>query len=520
MLLSLSAPGLKPTATHLPYLYPQVLNLACTQSYVLRKQTRILEFLIKLGAKLLEMQNYNALILVMITPNSFTILLLKRTWEGVGDKAQALFENMNKAVSHQRNYAVVRGIVEKSKKLGFASKTIQIPANSAPPLDSMDNSTLGHLRRQHWTPTGSEHTGTGHVTGLLFSFLILHNCSAWKTAEYDIIDSCSAWKTAAAVCSAWPHAVPAIMPHALLRLAIIPHISKGLSRAPFESYNAKYLATLCYAHTPCIVFLGVYLTDPHSRHKGNPTHCASPELPGVQIIDFDKYQKMMKIMDEIECFQVKFNFLEVSSITAYIHLELHATRRSQLDAIGTDYALQAIETILSSNLGWNQYDIVSAAQIESLAKLAEIWASANPFLSVADGRSRNISSNQLIELGEHHNKVMDARAKKLTCHGSFWAALLGANLLFAFTNGLYAIAAVSRLSPKLNKTLAMERVNGSSTALIQAHRDSVREGYNLAFSPDLVTNMPGRKEWGRCMYQEPPVLAAIHTATQKRPHLA
>ncbi|KAI9624472.1 hypothetical protein H4Q26_016873, partial [Puccinia striiformis f. sp. tritici PST-130] len=331
---------------------------------------------------------------------------------------------------------------------------------------------------------------------------------------------------------------------------------KGLSRAPFESYNAKYLATLCYAHTPCIVFLGVYLTDPHSRHKGNPTHCASPELPGVQIIDFDKYQKMMKIMDEIERFQVKFNFLEVSSITAYIHLELHATRRSQLDAIGTDYALQAIETILSSNLGWNQYDIVSAAQIESLAKLAEIWASANPFLSVADGRSRNISSNQLIELGEHHNKVMDARAKKLTCHGSFWAALLGANLLFAFTNGLYAIAAVSRLSPKLNKTLAMERVNGSSTALIQAHRDSVREGYNLAFSPDLVTivsflpllpscnlrlkansresksqtphpsgstsnlEVPGRKEWGRCMYQEPPVLAAIHTATQKRPHLA
>ncbi|KAI7961054.1 hypothetical protein MJO28_001543, partial [Puccinia striiformis f. sp. tritici] len=51
---------------------------------------------------------------------------------------------------------------------------------------------------------------------------------------------------------------------------------------------------------------------------GNPTHCASPELPGVQIIDFDKYQKMMKIMDEIERFQVKFNFLEVSSITAYI----------------------------------------------------------------------------------------------------------------------------------------------------------------------------------------------------------
>ncbi|KAH9451121.1 hypothetical protein MJO28_009414 [Puccinia striiformis f. sp. tritici] len=152
----------------------------------LRKRTRILEFLIKLGAKLLEMQNYNALILGMITPNSFTIVRLKRTWEGVGDKAQALFKNMNKAVSHQRNCA-------------------------------------------------------------------------------------------------------------------------------------EYRATLCYAHTPsCIAFLGAYLTNKTFCHEGNPTHCASPELPGVQIIDFDKYQKMTKIMDEIKRFQVKFNFLEVSSITAYI----------------------------------------------------------------------------------------------------------------------------------------------------------------------------------------------------------
>ncbi|POW10172.1 hypothetical protein PSHT_08843, partial [Puccinia striiformis] len=212
--------------------------------------------------------------------------------------------------------------------------------------------------------------------------------------------------------------------------------------------------------------------------------------------------------------------------------ELHATRRSQLDAIKTDHALQAIETIsnlrLEPSRGYFpplslpaerdpsftiaklskgspfQYDVVSAAQIESLAELAEIWASANSFLSVADDRSRNISSDQLIELGEHHNKVMDAWAKKWTWHGSSWAPLLGANLRtirllseslritlnLAFTNVLYAIAAVSRLSPKLHETLAMaiERVNGSSTAVIQAHRDSVREGYSLAFAPDLVTD--------------------------------
>ncbi|KAI7965843.1 hypothetical protein MJO29_001591, partial [Puccinia striiformis f. sp. tritici] len=261
---------------------------------------------------------------------------------------------------------------------------------------------------------------------------------------------------------------------------------------------------------------------------GNPTHCASPELPGVQIIDFDKYQKMMKIMDEIECFQVKFNFLEVSSITAYIRrigcligLDCWAaelwgfngiwkiSNSTQLDAPTQTLAGTKSPSFPSSepprqtqaqfynrqtsNGSPSQYDIVSAAQIESLAKLAEIWASANPFLSVADGRSRNISSNQLIELGEHHNKVHSGlHYLALIYVPSDFIRLLSESLcitlVFAFTNGLYAIAAVSRLSPKLNKTLAMERVNGSSTALIQAHRDSVREGYNLAFSPDLVTN--------------------------------
>lgn len=214
--------------------------------------------------------------------------------------------------------------------------------------------------------------------------------------------------------------------------------------------------------------------------------------------------------------------------------ELHETRRAQLDAIKTDHALQAMETILSSNLRLepsrdffpplhvstereptfpivklskgspSQYDVVSAAQIESLAELAEIWGAANNFLSVADDRMRSSSSEQLIELGEHHNKVMDAWAKKWTWHGSSWAPLLGVNLRtirllseslritlnLAFTNVLYAIAAVSRVPPKFQETLAMaiERVNGSSTAVIQAHRDSVREGFSLAFAPDLVTD--------------------------------
>lgn len=215
--------------------------------------------------------------------------------------------------------------------------------------------------------------------------------------------------------------------------------------------------------------------------------------------------------------------------------DIHEARREQLDAIKTDEALRAIETILSSNLrlepsrGYfpplqmpnkreashslvqlstgspSQYDIISAAQIEALAELTEIWFAANSFLSVADDRSRSLSSEQLIELGERHNQAMDAWAKKWTWHGSSWAPLLGANLRtikllseslrislnLAFTNVLYAIGALNRPPPpRFHEILAMalERVNGSSTAVIQAHRDSVREGFSLAFAPDLVTD--------------------------------
>ncbi|PLW49533.1 hypothetical protein PCANC_08974 [Puccinia coronata f. sp. avenae] len=162
----------------------------------IRKRTHTLKFLIKLGFKLLEMQNYNALMSVMSALNSSTILRLKRTWEGLGNKARMLFDTMNNAVSHQRNYA-------------------------------------------------------------------------------------------------------------------------------------KYRAALRQAQTPCIPFLGVYLTDMTFCHEGNPNYRSSPHLPGVQLINFDKYQKMTKIMNELERFQAPFHFVEVPKIAAYIRHSMDNLSSSQ-----------------------------------------------------------------------------------------------------------------------------------------------------------------------------------------------
>ncbi|KAI8459773.1 ras guanine nucleotide exchange factor domain-containing protein [Phakopsora pachyrhizi] len=150
-----------------------------------RKRAQILKFWIKLGNKLTELQNYNALMSVMSALNSSTITRLKKTWEGIGSKSRALYESMNKALSHNRNYA-------------------------------------------------------------------------------------------------------------------------------------EYRAKLRKAQTPCIPFLGVYLTDMTFCHEGNPTKRASPLDPNLKLINFDRYQKMAKIVIEIERFQVPFNLTEVPEIVSFI----------------------------------------------------------------------------------------------------------------------------------------------------------------------------------------------------------
>lgn len=221
-------------------------------------------------------------------------------------------------------------------------------------------------------------------------------------------------------------------------------------------------------------------------------------------------------------------------------------KRDQLDAVKTDYTMRSIEAFLSTNLRIEptrdffsrnsstssrkatenivqlatgspfQYDVISTTQVQAMAELAEIWASSTSFLAMADefNRSKHGSSHrkeellndvELAELGETHNLALDDWAKKWTWHGSAWVPLLGNNLRtlkllseslritlnLALTNVLYG--SILNTSPPSHRfqerlSVALDRVNGSSTAVIQTHRDSVREGFSLAFTPDLITD--------------------------------
>lgn len=65
--------------------------------------------------RLLELQNYNGLMAVMSALNSSTITRLKRTWDALGGKSKATYGTLNKAVSHDRNYAAYRAALRKAQ---------------------------------------------------------------------------------------------------------------------------------------------------------------------------------------------------------------------------------------------------------------------------------------------------------------------------------------------------------------------------------------------------------------------
>lgn len=160
-----------------------------------RKRCQILKYCLKVGARFLELQNYNGLMAVMSALNSSTITRLKRTWEAVGAKSKTIYDSLNKAVNHHRNYA-------------------------------------------------------------------------------------------------------------------------------------EYRAALRKAHTPCLPFLGVYLTDITFCHEGNPTHRTSPIDPNLKLINFDRYQKMSKIINDLQRFQVAYSLIEVPEIVSFVKQSLTSLKHA------------------------------------------------------------------------------------------------------------------------------------------------------------------------------------------------
>lgn len=92
--------------------------------------------------------------------------------------------------------------------------------------------------------------------------------------------------------------------------------------------------------SPCLPFLGVYLTDLTFVIAGNPKR---RELPGsasengelVSVINFDMYMRISKIVSHLQRFQVQYKLKAVPEIQAWMDIHLKRLRENHNDMVST-----------------------------------------------------------------------------------------------------------------------------------------------------------------------------------------
>lgn len=93
------------------------------------------------------------------------------------------------------------------------------------------------------------------------------------------------------------------------------------SQRNFGEYRQRLKVTVA----PCLPFLGVYLTDMTFIDDGNADRRMSPG--GHALINFDKYVKITRILNEIDQFQISYKLLEVEEIQTYLKKTLETVEQ-------------------------------------------------------------------------------------------------------------------------------------------------------------------------------------------------
>lgn len=73
-------------------------------------------------------------------------------------------------------------------------------------------------------------------------------------------------------------------------------------------------------------FVGLYLTDLTFCREGNPSHRASPLEPNKKLLNFNKYQKLARIVQDMQRFQVAYNLKDVAEAQQYLHFCLEKAK--------------------------------------------------------------------------------------------------------------------------------------------------------------------------------------------------
>ncbi len=91
---------------------------------------------------------------------------------------------------------------------------------------------------------------------------------------------------------------------------------------------AEYRQRLRQTAPPALPFVGLFLTDLTFCHDGNaPTRAAPGDSSGEKkLINFDRYVKVSRIINEVKKYQVPYDLVEVHEIQTYLRSVLAAVK--------------------------------------------------------------------------------------------------------------------------------------------------------------------------------------------------
>jgi len=88
----------------------------------------------------------------------------------------------------------------------------------------------------------------------------------------------------------------------------------------------EYRSKLRNTAPPAVPFLGLYLTDVTFCREGNPSYRDSPLVPGKKLLNFNKYHKLARIIQDMQRFQVPYNLKKIPEVQEYLNVAFENSR--------------------------------------------------------------------------------------------------------------------------------------------------------------------------------------------------
>ncbi|KAL4260701.1 Ras-like guanine nucleotide exchange factor [Pleurotus pulmonarius] len=90
----------------------------------------------------------------------------------------------------------------------------------------------------------------------------------------------------------------------------------------------EYRSRLRNTAPPAVPFLGLYLTDVTFCREGNQSYRVSPRNPNKKLINFNKYHKLARIVQDMQRFQVPYNLKAITEVHEFLNVAFENSKRN------------------------------------------------------------------------------------------------------------------------------------------------------------------------------------------------